>query len=235
MIKAIFFDLDGTLLPLNERKFAKIYFKTLYKKVKFLKISKMSFFKALYKGALAQVKNDGTRTNEEVFWESIKNTLGMDLSIYKDVLNEYYQTSYLKTTKTCEKNDEDNTTNSCFAGTSYRAISGNSSTMSCSEKSYVLANSSSICVTAFTNGEDTNSSARPYLKVIMDSNGSEKPNIGGRDMFTFYIDRTGTLRGDKPEKDDDDDNTGSTNSCTTSAFGEGCLTKLEENNWKMVY
>ena len=44
MIKAIFFDLDGTLLPLNERKFAKIYFKTLYKKVKFLKISKMSFF-----------------------------------------------------------------------------------------------------------------------------------------------------------------------------------------------
>lgn len=104
MIKAIFFDLDGTLLPLNERKFAKIYFKTLYKKVKFLKISKMNFFKALYKGALAQVKNDGTRTNEEVFWESIKNTLGMDLSIYKDVLNEYYNTSYLKTkraTKPC--------------------------------------------------------------------------------------------------------------------------------------
>ena len=164
--------------------------------------------------------------------EQGKSTLaGTD--IFNDI--DSFVTSYLKTTKTCEKNDEDNTTNSCFAGTSYRAISGQSSTMSCSEKSYVLANSSSICVTAFTNGEDTNSSARPYLKVIMDSNGSEKPNIGGRDMFTFYIDRTGTLRGDKPEKDDDDDNTGSTNSCTTSAVGEGCLTKLEENNWKMVY
>lgn len=99
MIKAIFFDLDGTLLPLNERKFAKIYFKTLYKEVKFLKISKLNFFKALYKGAIAQVNNDGTRTNEEVFWDSIKATLGMDLSIYKDVLDEYYKTGYLKSKK----------------------------------------------------------------------------------------------------------------------------------------
>ena len=55
MIKAIFFDLDGTLLPLNERKFAKIYFKTLYKKVKFLKISKMSFFRKVED--LREVKN----------------------------------------------------------------------------------------------------------------------------------------------------------------------------------
>lgn len=99
MIKAIFFDLDGTLLPLNERKFGKIYFRTLYKKVKFLKISKLNFFKALYKGAKAQVNNDGTESNEVVFWESIKENLGMDLSKYKDVLNEYYNTTYLKTKK----------------------------------------------------------------------------------------------------------------------------------------
>ena len=34
MLKAVFFDLDGTLLPLNEEQFVKVYFGSLYLKVK---------------------------------------------------------------------------------------------------------------------------------------------------------------------------------------------------------
>lgn len=106
MIKAIFFDLDGTLLPFDEKKFSRIYFDTLYPQVEFLKISKRNFFKALIKGALAEVHNDGKRTNEEVFWDAIKESLNMDLSIYKDVLDDYYNNQYLECIKATKPQPE---------------------------------------------------------------------------------------------------------------------------------
>ena len=34
MIKAVLFDLDGTLLPMNEDEFKKVYFGAVYNKVK---------------------------------------------------------------------------------------------------------------------------------------------------------------------------------------------------------
>lgn len=59
--------------------------------------------------------------------------------------------------------------------------------------------------------------------VYMDVNGSEPPNIGGRDMFTFQIDNFRIV-----------DNTAATN-CITSSVGAGCLNHIIADRWKVRY
>ncbi len=59
----------------------------------------------------------------------------------------------------------------------------------------------------------------------VDVNSTDGPNIGGRDMFMFMIDRaTNKIYEEAP----------STN-CGTKNTGEGCFTKLVEDNWEMNY
>ena len=50
MIKAVMFDLDGTLLPTNDDEFTKVYFGPLYKKASNYGYEKESFIKAILKG-----------------------------------------------------------------------------------------------------------------------------------------------------------------------------------------
>ena len=60
--------------------------------------------------------------------------------------------------------------------------------------------------------------------LVVDINSTAKPNIAGRDLFTFSIDATTN----QPILND-------SATCTTSTSGVGCLEKLMENNWKMDY
>lgn len=59
--------------------------------------------------------------------------------------------------------------------------------------------------------------------IYMDVNGSEPPNIGGRDMFKFQINNY-TIVDNSEEA-----------SCTTSSVGEGCLKKIINDKWKVKY
>lgn len=164
--------------------------------------------------------------------------------IFDDV-DEFIEDNF-KTTNTCNANDT-----SCFAA-SYRSIDNTkNSAVGCGGKSYTLANSASICVTAFKQNQSfvpggpvLQLIGRPYLKVVMDTNGSEKPNIGGRDIFTFYINKKGEIQGNSPAPQPilcqtiaNPDGTFTTKcpGCEQSPLGDGCYTTLEQNNWKMNY
>ena len=65
MYKAILFDLDGSLLPLDEKGFIKIYFGGVSKRFED-KYNSQEFLDALWKGTLAMMNNDGSDTNENV-------------------------------------------------------------------------------------------------------------------------------------------------------------------------
>lgn len=121
-------------------------------------------------------------------------------------------TRRLKTTKTCSSSEASN----CFSGENYASINGTTRTaFTCAGNSYVLADSSAICMTK--NGSN--------VTVNIDINGQDAPNIGGRDMFVFMIDGNGEIQG-----------TGNDASCLTSTTGDGCYDLLAvENNWKMNY
>ena len=76
MIKAILFDLDGTLLPMQQESFVKAYFSLLAKKVSSYGYVGDTLIKAIWKGIENMVSNNGIYTNEEVFWNTFKEIYG---------------------------------------------------------------------------------------------------------------------------------------------------------------
>lgn len=70
MINTILFDLDGTLLPMDNDVFTKGYFKGLAAKLAPLGYDPKKLVASVWSGTAAMVKNDGTRPNMERFWET---------------------------------------------------------------------------------------------------------------------------------------------------------------------
>ncbi len=76
MYKNYLFDLDGTLLPMDMEKFVKLYFSSLCKRcTPVIKIEPDALIKAMWAGTDAMTKNDNSRTNREVFWETAGKVL----------------------------------------------------------------------------------------------------------------------------------------------------------------
>ena len=72
MIKTVIFDLDGTLLPMDQEAFTKYYFGLLAKKLAPHGYEPEKLIKSIWAGTAAMVKNDGSRTNEEAVRERLQ-------------------------------------------------------------------------------------------------------------------------------------------------------------------
>ena len=139
---------------------------------------------------------------------------------------------HFKIIKTCDAKAA-----GCFASEKYRTIDNTSSeTFQCEEKAYVLANSAAICVSKKVNSAQAQVVGRPYLVIQIDINGIEKPNMGGRDMFNFYINKEGEFDWNNPSTMCmNGPCTPSSSTCKTSSIGNNCIGVLSENNWIMDY
>ena len=67
-ITTVLFDLDGTLLPMDQDAFVKDYFGRLSKRLIPHGYEPKALINAIWAGTAAMVKNDGSMTNEEAFW-----------------------------------------------------------------------------------------------------------------------------------------------------------------------
>jgi len=86
----LLFDLDGTLLPLDNDHFTKGYFKRLVPHMAHL-IDPDTFVKQLWASTHAMVtSDDATRTNEEVFKAHFLTALGAREEDYWPTVNEFY-------------------------------------------------------------------------------------------------------------------------------------------------
>ncbi len=94
MIKNVLFDLDGTLLNMNEKVFVKEYFSVLGKKVATLGYDKDIFIENVWKGMSAMVANDGKRLNEEVFWATLSKAYGESVLKDKAALDSFYENEF---------------------------------------------------------------------------------------------------------------------------------------------
>jgi len=74
--KAILFDMDGTLLPMDMEAFTKGYFRLLAKKLLPFGIEKERLVPAIWEGTRAMVKNDGSETNDRAFWRRFCEVCG---------------------------------------------------------------------------------------------------------------------------------------------------------------
>lgn len=104
MIKAVFFDLDGTLLPLDEDQFLMCYFDLLCKKVAHLGYEKDELIKVIYAGTMKMFQNNGVKTNEFVFWMHFIEHFGVSALNNKDVFDDFYLNEFKKVKEVCEEN-----------------------------------------------------------------------------------------------------------------------------------
>ena len=101
MTKAILFDLDGTLLPMDQEVFVKDY---LGRMAAFLAphgYDPQSLIKAVWAGTGAMVKNDGKALNEDVFWYVFNSILGRDAKQDLALFEEFYRTEFQKAKDSC--------------------------------------------------------------------------------------------------------------------------------------
>ncbi len=90
----VLFDLDGTLLPMDQDEFTKGYFKLLAKKLAPLGYAPQKLVDSIWAGTAAMVKNEGKKTNEEAFWEVFVQIYGAGRLADKPVFDEYYAVDF---------------------------------------------------------------------------------------------------------------------------------------------
>ena len=101
MIKYVLFDLDGTLLPMDQEAFVGAYFGALAKKLAPYGYESEGLVKAIWQGMGAMIKNDGSATNEERFWGVFDAVYGDRARADKWVLDEFYERDFDKIKEVC--------------------------------------------------------------------------------------------------------------------------------------
>jgi FMN phosphatase YigB (HAD superfamily) len=94
MIKTILFDLDGTLLPMDEEKFLHLYFKHLKTRLENNGHPTSLIMAAVQTGIKAMVLNDGSLTNEDCFWGSFEKVTGLGKSALESTFIQYYENEF---------------------------------------------------------------------------------------------------------------------------------------------
>ncbi len=94
--EAVMFDLDGTLLPMDMDVFTKGYFKELAAKLSPVGIAPDALVAAVWAGTKAMVRNNGEKTNCEVFWDEFVQRTGLDASRFIPASDEFYKKEFNK-------------------------------------------------------------------------------------------------------------------------------------------
>lgn len=100
-LKSVFFDLDGTLLPMDQDVFVKSYFGRLCKRMAPFGYDPQQLVKGIWAGTEAMVKNDGSCTNEERFWQVFPAVCGQDVLNHVDTLDDYYANEFQQVQADC--------------------------------------------------------------------------------------------------------------------------------------
>ena len=95
-LTTVLFDLDGTLLPMDQNHFIKAYFTALSKKISPLGYEPDSLIKSIWVGIKAMTENDGVKTNEQIFWEAFVKVCGEKILDDYPAFEDFYQNHFDK-------------------------------------------------------------------------------------------------------------------------------------------
>lgn len=93
-MNTILFDLDSTLLPMDQKQFEKVYFTHLTQKLAQHGYDPEKAADAVWRGTYAMVKNDGTQTNETRFWNTFRGILGEQVNDMQPILDDFYSNEF---------------------------------------------------------------------------------------------------------------------------------------------
>lgn len=94
MIKAVLFDLDGTLLPMDQDVFIKKYFTLMAKKLAPYGYEPKKLTDTIWKAISAEMTNDGSRSNEDVYWDVFTSVFGKESRKHEAVFDDFYRNEF---------------------------------------------------------------------------------------------------------------------------------------------
>ncbi len=101
MITTVFFDLDGTLLPMDQKRFIKSYFGRLARKMAPYGYDPQALIDAIQASMVAMVRNDGRITNEAAFWNCFDGFFDRDTRADIPVFEEFYRVEFQQVRQDC--------------------------------------------------------------------------------------------------------------------------------------
>lgn len=100
-LTAVLFDLDGTLLPMDQDVFIKAYFSGIAANLAPLGYEPKVLLDTIWGGTIAMIKNSGEKTNEAVFWDYFTSIYGEDARKDEPQFETFYRTEFQKVRAIC--------------------------------------------------------------------------------------------------------------------------------------
>ncbi len=100
-LTAVLFDLDGTLLPMDNDEFTRGYFKLLAAKAAPYGYDPRKLVDSVWAGTAAMAMNDGSCTNEEAFWKKFAEIEGDRVYNDKPLFDEFYRNEFNQAAALC--------------------------------------------------------------------------------------------------------------------------------------
>lgn len=120
--KVILFDLDGTLLPMDQKDFVKAYMGTMAKKLVPHGYDAELLGKAMWGGIDAMKSNNGSCKNEEAFWKVFTSIFGEQSEEQLQVFDDYYHNEFQQVKDVCGFNPQAAETVRALKEKEYRVV-----------------------------------------------------------------------------------------------------------------
>lgn len=91
----VLFDLDGTLIGMNQDEFIRLYFIKILDKLTALGYDKDGMYNSLEAAIRATKRNDGTITNEARFWQTFDEASGGLSEVLKRDIGSFYENEFI--------------------------------------------------------------------------------------------------------------------------------------------
>ena len=100
-ITTVLFDLDGTLLPMDQEVFVKTYFGLLAKALAPHGYEPQQLIQAVWSGTKAMQVNDGSKTNEQAFWDTCGAMMGEARRADEPLFRSFYENQFNQVSAVC--------------------------------------------------------------------------------------------------------------------------------------
>lgn len=106
MKKFLFFDLDGTLLPMDRKEFEEAYFSRMIRFIAPHGYDPHALKNAILASTVKMAENRSEATNEQIFWQTATQMLGDRIREDEPLFEDFYETDFQQIAALCPANPD---------------------------------------------------------------------------------------------------------------------------------
>ena len=156
---------------------------------------------------------------------AVKGTKDLSLTDFSSSEKLFNDINFMIVKKCSESDAEEK----CWNNTKYKFLNKEGEYAISNKDTIILKNGVILSYSLAGNLDITGANEKAYGFFVVDVNGLDKPNIVGRDLFTFYISEKGNI---VPTLNP---GTSTVSGCTTNGVPDNCTDLIITNGWRMTY